>query len=94
MPRIITETLPNAIKARVYVHSVHGAFQAVTLSRRYVRAFAETYPGARLPNRGILFVFDRRNFVLTDHNAPKYADGAALVALSHVAQSYVEGIVE
>lgn len=71
----------------------NGSYATVTLSSAAVREFASTWPcSGLLPARAIWFEFDKRSADLVDTNAPRNADGAALVALSHVAQSYVEGI--
>lgn len=91
MPKTLTVTAPNGEKCRVVIRN-RMAVVSVTIPSAYVAAFAATWPCSGLDRRAIWFDFDKRNADLLDTNAPRNADGAALVALSHVAQSYVEGI--
>ena len=65
-----------------------GADYRVTVSANDVAEWKRYWPCSGIPSRSLSFTFDKRNGDLVDTDAPESADGAALVALSHDAQTY------
>lgn len=68
-----------------------GAYYGVTVGRGEVYAFKRRWPASGLGEGPYFFEFDKRNGDLVDVQGPgasTYADGPALVALSHDAQAW------